>query len=74
MFPPMAEDVRARLRRLMTERRLNMKELSLAAGLGETAVRDILIREQDPKHQTSDSNTYKRLHRIRPRHLEQVAP
>jgi phage repressor protein C with HTH and peptisase S24 domain len=43
---------RLRLRNLIAERRLSMKELSLAAGLGETAVRDILERRGDPRIST----------------------
>ena len=37
---------------MMDERRLNMKELSLSAGLGETAVRDILERRTNPRLDT----------------------
>lgn len=45
----MKETWRDRLRALITERHLNMKQLSLLAGLGETAVRDMLERDQTPK-------------------------
>jgi transcriptional regulator with XRE-family HTH domain len=48
----MPETFRARLRRLMDERGLDMKGLSIAAGLGETAVRDILDRGADPRRKT----------------------
>lgn len=48
----MSDDLRSRLRRLMADRRLSMKELSIAAGLGETAVRDIIERQQDPRTKT----------------------
>jgi phage repressor protein C with HTH and peptisase S24 domain len=40
---------RKRLRSVIEHRSLNMKQLSLAAGLGETAVRDALERGQTPK-------------------------
>lgn len=44
----MAEDWRQRLRRLMKLRQMTMKQLSLAAGQGETYVRDILERDRMP--------------------------
>lgn len=40
----MPEDWKERLKRIMSERKLDMKELSLRAGLGETWVRDALQR------------------------------
>lgn len=43
---------RQRLQSIMDERGLSMKELSLAAGLGETAVRDLLQRKQSPRIDT----------------------
>lgn len=45
----MAQDWRARLRKIMDDRRLSMKELSIAARLGETAVRDMLERHAAPR-------------------------
>ena len=44
----MAQDWRDRLRALMVERGLNMKQLSATAGLGLTAVKDMLDRGQIP--------------------------
>lgn len=46
------EDWRDRLKRLIEERGLNMKQLSLAAGLGETAVRDMLQKVTSPRIDT----------------------
>lgn len=43
---------RERLKIWMAERQLGMKELSIAARLGETAVRDILERRADPRVST----------------------
>ena len=48
MIPPMREDWKTRLRRLIDDRKLSMKSASLNADLGETFVRDILERERDP--------------------------
>lgn len=45
----MSETWRARLKRIIEERGLDMKNLSRSAGLGETAVRDWLERDQTPK-------------------------
>jgi transcriptional regulator with XRE-family HTH domain len=45
-------DWRDRLRRILDERGLNMKQLSLAAGLGETAVRDMLQKVASPRVDT----------------------
>lgn len=41
-----------RLRALMDEAQINMKSLSLAAGLGETTVRDFMIRSRNPRIRT----------------------
>ena len=41
-YPTMTEDIPQRLARLLKERGLKMKPVSLAAGLGETAVTDII--------------------------------
>lgn len=48
----MKETWKERLQRIMAERDLDMKELSLLAGLGETAVRDALKRTGDVKAST----------------------
>lgn len=45
-------DWRDRLRKIIDERGLNMKQLSLAAGLGETAVRDMLKKVTSPRVDT----------------------
>ena len=45
-------DWRDRLRKIMEERGLDMKALSLAAGLGETAVRDMLKKVTAPRIDT----------------------
>lgn len=42
------EDLKTRLERVMDARGFNMKSLSLAAGLGETYVRDVLRRGKEP--------------------------
>lgn len=52
MVQRMTNMLRTSLKRLMDERQLNMKELSLAAGLGETAVRDIIERGRNPRAPT----------------------
>ncbi len=44
----MVDDWRPRLNELLEENDLNMKEVSLQAGLGETFVRDILKRGREP--------------------------
>lgn len=44
----MAENWRTKLRRTIEERGTNMKAVSLASGLGETAVFDILSKGKDP--------------------------
>jgi phage repressor protein C with HTH and peptisase S24 domain len=49
------ETWRDRLKRAMAEHRFNMKSLSLAAGLGETAVRDALERRSSPRLETLQS-------------------
>jgi len=46
------EDWRDRLKRIIDERGLNMKQLSLSAGLGETAVRDMLQKVTSPRIDT----------------------
>ena len=48
----MSEDWKVRLRREMDLRGLNMKELSLRAGLGETGVRDALEKVKSPRQKT----------------------
>lgn len=46
----MAEEVwKSRVRQALAEKGLNMKEASLAAGKGETFVRDMLERHREPK-------------------------
>lgn len=45
-------DWRDRLQKIIDERGLNMKQLSLAAGLGETAVRDMLKKVTSPRVDT----------------------
>lgn len=45
-------DWRDRLKRLIDERGLNMRQLSEAAGLGETAVRDMLQKVASPRIDT----------------------
>lgn len=45
-------DWRDRLIKIIDERGLNMKQLSLAAGLGETAVRDMLLKVKSPRVDT----------------------
>lgn len=42
-------EFRENLTRLMEERGFNMKSLSLAAGGGETLIRDILVRKRSPR-------------------------
>lgn len=48
----MSDELQSRLRAIIQERGLDMKTLSKMAGLGETAVRDILERRPDPKIST----------------------
>ena len=45
-------DWRDRLKKIIQQRGLTMKELSLAAGLGETAVRDMLQKVGSPRIDT----------------------
>lgn len=52
----MAQGWRRRLERLMADGGFNMKSLSLASGLGETYVRDLLKRGREP--------TVEKIHRI----------
>jgi lambda repressor-like predicted transcriptional regulator len=42
-------DWRDKLREQMTEKGFNMKSLSKKAGLGDTYVRDLLVRDRDPR-------------------------
>jgi transcriptional regulator with XRE-family HTH domain len=51
----MSETIQDRIARLMRERGHNMKSLSLAAGLGETAVRDIMMRTATIKWSTIEA-------------------
>jgi transcriptional regulator with XRE-family HTH domain len=48
----MSDDVKDRIRRLARERGLSLRALSLAAGLNETAVRDILRADTLPTLRT----------------------
>lgn len=48
----MSEELRVRLRAAMERAGLNMKQLSLASGKGETLVRDILERGRTPRYAT----------------------
>lgn len=51
--PTMTEDIPERLARLLKERNLKMKPVSLEAGLGETAVSDIIKRRaKSPRMET----------------------
>ena len=45
-------DWRDRLLTIIETRNLNMKRLSLDAGMGETAIRDMLKRDRDPRRET----------------------
>jgi repressor LexA len=46
--PAMDSGWKDRVRELMEARELNMRSLSLKAGLGQTFVRDMLLRDRDP--------------------------
>lgn len=48
IIPSMEQTWKTHLERLMRQKGFNMKSLSLAAGLGETYVRDILKRGREP--------------------------
>jgi SOS-response transcriptional repressor LexA len=52
MVRTMARDWRQRLKALIDERGLDMKNVSLAAGLGETGVRDLITRSGNPQLRT----------------------
>jgi SOS-response transcriptional repressor LexA len=50
----MASEHIERVRTLVEEHKLNMKAVSLAAGLGETFVRDMIKREREPSKENFD--------------------